>query len=612
MNLATIDITIIIGYFLFITLVGLLVSKKAAASTEDYFLGGRAIPWYLLGISGMATFIDIGGTSVNSAFYYVLGAKGFWVSLEGAVALLLSFQMIYVAKWLNRSGAITNAEWMVFRFGKGPQGEFARIICAVGTLILCVAMMTYFFEGAGKALVTFLPFSGGDDPATMALNENLAALGFFTLVGLYTIAAGFYGVIYTDLIQAFLIILLIIYIAVKAMMIGTPEYFAQYAPPGWLDLIPKDGNWSIQIPEQYRDISVYVDKAGFLGVFVIFWLLKELLMGFATPFDSWTAQRYYAARNEKEASLVACQWISLWSFRFLLMAGIGVLALGVAGNIDHPERALSIVIADYLPVGIQGMMLAGLLAAGMSTIDSFANSSGAYFVKDIYKEYLHKDASDKRLVRVGYLVTFVLMGSACVIGWKVENISSIWGWIMMGLFVGTLPPNIMKWFWWRANGMSYAVGTAGGLLAALSTSLPVLSELKDFHTFVYVVISATVCSVIGTYAGKPTDMDTLVNFYRKTRPFGFWKPVRERLDHAEQESIQKESSRDRRLLPVALFWHLSLFLMMSSIIFKDWLIVTVCAVIVSITSFILYKFWYMNMLNADEASDTLIPCAVTE
>jgi len=123
-----IDLTIIAVYFLLVTGVGLFVAKRASGSIENYFLAGRNIPWYILGISGMATFIDIAGTMLQVSFFYMLGVKGYWVAYRGAVALFLAFLMIFMAKWLNRSGYMTNAEWISFRFGKEKQGQTALIV----------------------------------------------------------------------------------------------------------------------------------------------------------------------------------------------------------------------------------------------------------------------------------------------------------------------------------------------------------------------------------------------------------------------------------------------------------------------------------------------------
>jgi len=611
MGLTGIDFGVIIVYLIFVTVIGLVVSKKATGSIEEYFLGGNQMPWYLLGISGMATFIDMGGTAYQGGWYFLLGAKGFWLCVEGAMALLLSFQMVYIGKWLNRSGVMTNAEWMIFRFGDDKQGESARILSAVAALAICAGFMTFFFVGSGKVLTTFLPYFNSPEPIIQGIsNQNLAAVLFFILVGVYTIASGFYGVIYTDFVQAFLIMFLIIFVAIKAFAVGTPEYFAKHTSPEMLSLFPADWDWSkITIPEKYGHMAGYVEKAKFLGLLIIFWLANNVFQGMATPFDTWTAQRYYAAKNEKESSILCAFWIFLWSFRYLLLAGIGVLALGLTSDISDPEKAMSLVINEYIPVGIKGLLLAALLAAGMSTMDSTVNSAGAYFVKDVYQRFIKPDASTKHLVYISYAITFIMFVIGAICGWFVKDINAIWGWIIMGLFVGTLPPNILKWYWWRANGLSFTIGSITGLLAALaiqfeavsnllsriSADLPYIAGSSTIQQYIFVFSAGIIGSIIGAYIAKPTDMETLKKFYLKTKPFGFWGPVRKECDAELVKDIKVESTRDMFLLLPAFGAHISLFLMMSSIMWKQWATVGTCLTIFAVCVSLLYKFWYKNL-----------------
>ncbi len=335
--LGLLDYSVIFVYFAMVTGVGLYVSRKASGSIDEYFLGGRHIPWFILGISGMATFIDMSGTMLQVSFFYIIGVKEYWVAFRGAIVLFLAFLMVFMAKWLNRSNVMTNAEWIEFRFGPGRQGHTARILSAVAMLAMGIPIVAYFFIGSGKFLSIYMPFS-----------PEISALVFFSIVMVYTVAAGFYGVVYTDLFQSVLIMGIILFIAVKAMTVGTPAYYSQFASPEWRTLMP---DWEMDMPAGYGNMR-------FLGLLVIFWVISNVLQGFAVPLDGWTSQRYYAAKDERESALVACQWIVLFSFRFLMMMGFGVLALGIAGKIAEPELALPAVINHYVPAGVKGMLMA--------------------------------------------------------------------------------------------------------------------------------------------------------------------------------------------------------------------------------------------------------------
>ena len=568
------DTSIIILYFLFITGVGLYVSKRASGSINEYFLGGRHIPWYILGISGMATFIDMSGTMLQVSFFYMLGVKGYWVAWRGAIALFLAFFMIFMAKWLNRSGAMTNAEWMVFRFGPGKQGKMARLLSAISILLLAIPIVSYFFVGSGKFLSLYLPFS-----------PEISALIFFIIVMIYTVAAGFYGVVYTDLFQSVLILGVIAFITVKAFMVGTPEYLEKFTTPEWRTLIPT--SWSIDMPSGYENMR-------FLGMLIIFWFISNVFQGFSAPLDGWTSQRYYAAKNERESSLVAFQWITLFSLRFPLMMGLGVLAVGIAGAISDPEMALPAVIDRYVPVGVKGVLLAALIAAAMSSVDSIINSSAAYFVKDIYHAFIRPDADRKHLLRVSYIATICIFIAGIAIGWVLPNINSIWAWIMMGLLTGMMPPNILKWFWWRFNGVGYAAGMGSGLFGAMIAGV-FFPEAPEYMTFSFVIGMSTVGTVLGTFLGKSTDMDILVAFYKKTRPFGFWGPVRSRCESGLVEDIRRENRRDLLLLAPACLWQTLLFWMMTAIVVRKWVSFGSSMCAVAVLSWVLYRYWYCNL-----------------
>ncbi|MBN1290835.1 MAG: sodium:solute symporter [Candidatus Latescibacteria bacterium] len=572
--LSGIDSGVIILYFIMVTAVGLYVSKKASGSINDYFLGGRHIPWYILGISGMATFIDMSGTMLQVSFFYILGVKGYWVAWRGAICLFLAFFMIFMAKWLNRSEVMTNAEWIEFRFGKGKQAKIARILSAISVLMMAIPIVSYFFVGSGKFLSIYLPFP-----------PEISALVFFLIVMVYTVAAGFYGVVYTDLFQSMLILGIIFFITVKAMMVGTPEYFSKFTTPEWRTILPS--SWKIDMPSGYENMR-------FLGMLIIFWIISNVFQGFAVPLDGWTSQRYYAAKDERESSLVAFQWITLFSFRFLLMMGLGVLALGIAGKITEPEMALPAVIEYYVPVGIKGFLLAALIAAAMSSVDSIINSSAAYFVKDIYHAFINPEADNKHLLKVSYITTLVIFIAGIAIGWVLPNINSIWAWIIMGLITGMMPPNILKWFWWRFNGLGYAFGMGFGLAGATVAGV-LFPNAAEYTTFSFVILVSTIGTVIGTFMGEPTDRKVLVAFYKKTRPFGFWGPVRQQCDPEFVTDIKKENRRDLLLLAPACLWQVLLFWIMTAIVVRKWISFGVSTLTVVVLSWILYKYWYKNL-----------------
>lgn len=583
--LGSIDFTILALYFVVITVIGVWFTRKAGQGVGEYFLGGRQIPWYILGISGVATFIDMSGTMLQTSFFYMLGVKGYWVAWRGAIALMLAFLMIFMGKWLNRCQVMTNAELTEFRFGTGPSGRASRALTATGALAASIPILAYFFVGTGKFLSGYFPFS----PAAISCVV-------FAIMLIYTMASGFYGVVYTDLFQSLLILVAIIFVTVKAMTIGTPEYYAQYAPAGWTSLMP---SWHMEMPAGYENMS-------FFGLLLVFWIFSNVLQGFGLPFDAWTAQRYYAAKNERESSLVAGFWIVLFSLRFPMMIGVGVLALSLSGSIIDPEMAFPAVFSHYFPAGIKGLMLAALIAAQLSSVCTVVNAPAGYFVNDLYRPFFKPNASEKHLVRASYATTVAMVIVGGLIGWQLPNINDIWAWIMMGLFTGILAPNILKWFWWRFNGPGYSLGMAGGLIGALAAQI-VLKGAAEYVIFSIVLASAFVGSIIGTYLGSPTDITVLEKFFRAVRPFGAWGPVRARCSAEFLAKMDKENHRDLLLLPVACLWQAFLFWTMTCLVIKRWGMFALSAAAVALLSLILYRYWYKNLPRAEEVTKESTP-----
>ena len=157
--LSSTDYTIIGIYFSILVVLGFYLKKKASASIEDYFIGGRTIPWWAMGISGMAGWLDITGTMMIASFVFMLGIRGLFIQFRGGAALTLPFLLLWVGKWHRRSGCITYAEWMIFRFGDGFGGRAAQALGVVGGVAGMVGMLSYAIKGVGLFLSMFLPFS---------------------------------------------------------------------------------------------------------------------------------------------------------------------------------------------------------------------------------------------------------------------------------------------------------------------------------------------------------------------------------------------------------------------------------------------------------------------
>lgn len=581
--LSGLDIGILIGYLVIVMGIGLYAQRRASGSIEDYFLGGRSIPWFILGLSGMAAFLDMSGTMLQTSFFYLLGVKGYWVAYRGAVALMLAFYMVFMSKWLVRSRTMTIAELIAFRFGHDGPGKLARLLSAASALIISVTMISYFFIGAGKFFHQYFP----------ALSPNAIGIGIFAVVMVYTVSSGFYGVVFTDIFQGLLMVTVAIFVTVKAMTAGTPEYFAQYAPSDWRTLFPT--TWSVDMPGGYASLEM-------LGLLILFWLISNVLQGFASPLDALSAQRFFAAKDEREGSLTAMQWIVLMSLRFLLMVSVAVLALRIAGEIAEPEMALPAVIEHFLPSGLKGIFIAALLAAFMSTVEALVNSSAAYFVRDVYQPFINPGASDRRLVRVSYLTTAALFVLGGAIGLFGDSLNAVWSWLIMGFLTGILAPSILKWVWWRFNATGYAGGMIAGIAGAALQGV-VFTSPPEYVVFLFVIVCSTAGTFAGVFLGRPTERSVLQHFYERIRPFGAWGPMRQACPAAFVERADRENRRDLWLLIPACVAQLTIFWLMVAIVVKRWDSVWISLAILAACVVVLYRYWYRNLRH------TSIPAA---
>ncbi|KAL6076845.1 Na+/solute symporter, variant 2 [Balamuthia mandrillaris] len=414
--------------------------------------------------------------------------------------------MIFMGKWNRRAKVMTMAEWMMLRFGEGKHGNWARVVSAITVLLTTVVMITYFAIGSGKFVGEFLgiPYFLGISPTFWA-----ACL----MVGLsmsFTVASGLHGVVWTDVFQSVLILGIIIYVCVAAMVkVTLPDTFLISLPLGsgsdgafrqlnvtkeeWESVITPSKVWNLGLDSDYS-YSIY----NYFYLTVTFYSLKVLLDGFGGV-SGYMLQRFLSAKNDKEASKLTCLWIFLLSFRWPFIAAVALLGVyyGNVYNPGHviadPETVLPIVIGELFPVGMKGLLLAGLTAAAISTFDSTVNAAAAYWVKDIYQAFIRPNATPKQLMfhsRVSSVV-IVIIGLAVTL--ITPNINSMWGWVNSGLAGGMLVPLMLRWYWWRLNGMGFAIGTIGGITAGVLQKM-VLPDIEEYYALLW---SVSVC--IGTH-----------------------------------------------------------------------------------------------------------------
>jgi len=589
---STVDLIIVIIYLLAIVIVGLLVQKKASKDINSYFLGNRKLPWWVLGASGMASNTDIAGTMINTAFIYALGTKGFFIEIRGGVTLIMAFLMVFMGKWNRRSQVMTQAEWMHFRFGTGKEGDFARIISAIAAIVMTVAMVTYFVIGAGKFVGAFL----GIEPI-------YASLLMVVLAMIYTVASGLYGVVWTDVFQGVFIFGVILYITGMAMStVNLPQEFFVSVPMAdgsFTEIKTTLAEWSRIIPPNEMNMPEGSTFAiyNLFGIAIMFYLFKVTLEG-ASGAGGYMLQRYFAAKSDREAGMLSLFWTCLLAFRWPLIASFAMLGIyhGIETGsvIADPELVLPTVIKNYIPAGVKGFLIAGLMAAAMSTFDSTVNAGAAYWVKDLYQAYLRPRASEKDLMFQARLASVGIVLLALLFSLTISNINEIWGWITMGIGAGMFIPQVIRWYWWRFNGYGFAIGTAVGMTAAVLTKA-FAGPIPEYTSFLIASGSSLAGCILGTLLTPATENTVLENFYRVTRPFGFWSHIRGSLPKAVRLKVNQENRRDIIATFFAVPWQVVLFLTGMMIVMKQWTNVLNLGFLLILLSAGLYWFWFRHL-----------------
>ena len=613
-HLHFIDIAIIVAYLVTSVLVGYWVSYRASRSIKDYFLGGNTMPWYLLGISNASGMFDISGTMLLVYWMFVYGLKSIWIPWMWPTFNQV-FLMVYLSAWLRRSNVMTGAEWIQTRFGKGRGAQLSHIIVVIYAFISIIGFFTYGFKGIGKFAASFLPWQLSSDPA---LNTNLYALILVSITAIYVIKGGMISVVITEVIQFCILSVVSFAVGIIAMSKVAPETLRRFIPAGWDNIFfgwHLNLNWHALMPSATDKIAS--DGFGLFGFLIMMFLFKGVLISAAGPAPNYDMQRVLSSKNPREASMMSA-WVNLVLTppRYFLITGLTVLTLvffvadnpGMKTHMDF-ELVLPYALGHFVPVGLVGLLIAGLLAAFMSNFAATVNAAPPYFVNDIYKRFINPNAPAKTYVHLSYLASFLVVVLGVGIGWFVSSVGDVVMWIVTGLWGGYTASNVLKWYWWRFNGYGYFWGMATGITAALTVpallrTIPSLQAFAAAHElnvdasvgFGLVFGLSLIGCVVGTLRTKPEDDEIVMDFYRRVRPWGFWGPVRRKvqaLDPAFEPN--RDFGRDMFNVVVGIVWQVSLVALPVYIVIREFDRAALTAAIVLATSVILKVTWYNHL-----------------
>jgi len=500
LELATVDWVIVLGYICFSLAVGAFLARRAGRGVEEFFLSGRSLPWWLIGTSMGATSFAADTPLAVTEMVRTQGLAGNWLWWSYALGGMLSV-FLFARLW-RRARVVTDAEVTELRYAgrgaailRGFRGIYFATVkncLTMGWVILAMAtLVEALFPEAGKAEAVVVS-------CTIAL--------------VYAVLSGFWGVIVTDLAQ---LVLALVGAAAAGFFafqfIGGVEGLAAALPADrFADLVrPLPGGGEGALP---------IGKF-FLFVGMIWWCSDNADGG------GMIVQRISAARDEKEA-VRGTLWFQflhyvIRSWPWLLVALASVVIFPKLGDhkIAYPLTAILV-----LPAVWRGILVASILAAFMSTIDTHLNWGASYLVNDIYRRFLDPHATERRLVLVSRLATVVLMVLGGFVALQYKTITGAWI-LTISLGAGAGLVYILRWFWWRINAWSELSAMIGSLAAngIVQIAWP---DLEFPYTLPRIVLLTAALWLPVTLLTAPVEMARLERFWKQVRPPGFWGPVR--------------------------------------------------------------------------------------
>jgi SSS family solute:Na+ symporter len=623
MQLSAIDLSIILLYLISTVLFGFYLSRKASKNLQTYFLGGNNIKWYMLGLSNASGMFDISGTMWTVSILFIYGLKSAWIPWLWPVWNQV-FVFVFLAIWMRRSKTMTGAQWITFRFGDARGSRLSHIIIVIFAVVSVLGFMAYFFSGIGKFCTGILPYNLSVQAGALHLsNEHVYALLICGITTLYTIKGGMYSVVATEVLQFCIMTVACLIIGYIAYTSVTAEQVARAVPAGWKDLwfgSHLDLDWS---KTPYPGVNGRIVSDGFelFGALFGMMVFKGIFASLAGPVPSYDMQRVLSTRTPAEAAKMSMSTILvLYIPRYLMVASFAVLGLvylqpQLSAMGSHPdfEKVLPLSISRFVPTGLKGLLLAGLLASFMGTFAAFINAAPAYIVNDIYKKYINPHATDKKYIRLSILSSLTLVVAGILFGFNASSLNELTLWITSALYGGYAASNMLKWIWWRFTGYGYFWGMLAGLVASTAILFfkpTLLSLLKDtglFHMtgpvpdiflFPLVLLCSMAGCIIGTLARPLENREQVKTFYRETRPWGWWGPIKAEVMR-EDPAFRPNRAFRRDLLNVVtgIVWQMSQVVLPIYFMIRENYKALVWAGIFLLTSWMLKKYWWNHLKN---------------
>ncbi len=580
MILSSLDWTLIISFFVIFLLIGIWVSKRAGKNTSEFFLSGRNMPWWLLGISMVATTFSADTPNLVTDIVRQNGVSGNWVWWIFLVTGMLTV-FVYAKLW-RRSKVLTDLQFYELRYS-GKEAAFLRGFRAL--------YLGVFFNVMIMAAVCLAAIKIGGILFGLEAWESVLYASLVTVA--YSSIGGLRGVIFTDFLQ---------FIVAMVGSIWAAIYVVNMPEIGGLEGLLTHEN----VSDKLNFLPDFSDSKSVLVLLIIplavqWW--SVWYPGAEPGGGGYIAQRMLSAKDEKNAIGATLAYnimhyaLRPWPWIIIALASLVLYPeLSDIGN-EFPNAVLGHdlgypAMLTNLPAGLLGLVVASLIAAFMSTISTHLNWGSSYVALDFYKRFIKKEASEKELVNVGRLSTVVLMIFAALIALVLSDALSTFN-ILLQIGAGTGLIFILRWFWWRVNAYSEIAGMVVSFVIAIIFEFTE-NGLEDHEKLVLGVAITTVVWIVVTLLTRPTDTKTLSQFYNAVTPYGRgWNPFKRK---AEASNIELKKTHDVFTMDLAsmllgiLFVYSSLFAT-GFVIYGNIMGAGVLIAVALLSAIIIFRLW---------------------
>ncbi|REJ82421.1 MAG: sodium:proline symporter [Bacteroidetes bacterium] len=553
MALESIDWIILILYMILSLSIGLYYKSRAGKSISDYFLGGRNFPWWLAGISMVATTFAADTPLAVTELVGQNGIAGNWLWWNFLFGGMLT--TFFFARLWRRSEVLTEVELIEFRYG----GKAAAFLRGFKAIYLGLFMNAIIIGWVNVALIALLRVFFGI-PEDQALYYVAAAM---IITSFYAAVSGLWGVAITDVVQFIIAMTGCIVLAVLVLAsekIGGISGLKSQLPEGSLNFFPNIGG----VSEGGSIVKTLTISAGTFIAYISVQWWASWYPGAEPGGGGYIAQRMMSAKNEKHSIFATLFFqIAHYCIRPWPWIIVGLCALVLYPELSPADKKLGYVMAmkDFLPAGLKGLLLVAFLAAYMSTISTQLNWGTSYLINDFYKRFIKSGKSrkseeeeQKHLISRSRIMTFFSMAIALYATTQITSISGVWSFIIeCGAGLGLVL--ILRWYWWRINAWSEITATIAPFIAYSVSRYWLDLEFPD--SFFLTVGFTTLAWLTVTFLTKPEKEEVLLRFYEKVKPEGWWKPFR----------IMTGSPVDSQRLYGLVFCWLSAIVMTYSILF---------------------------------------------